>query len=90
MTAVQFHCYRIAGTWALKAGTADDELPRLTRLQRISSRFPVLLMNAESQSDFNFIERFDHVKNSQFDQHHKFHVYDDSFSEKIKTLHDTF
>ncbi len=30
------------------------------------------------------------MKNSQFDQHHKSHVHDDSFNKKIKTLHDTF
>ncbi len=46
--------------------------------------------NAKSQSHSDSIERLDHVKSSQFDQHHKSHVHDDSFSEKIKTLHDTF
>jgi hypothetical protein len=30
------------------------------------------------------------VKSSQFNQHHRFHVHDDLFSEKIETLHDTF
>jgi hypothetical protein len=46
--------------------------------------------NAKSQSHFDFIEKLNYVKNSQFDQHHKFHVHVDSFNEKIKTLHDTF
>ncbi len=46
--------------------------------------------NAKSQSHSDFIKKLDHVKSSQFNQHHKSHVHDDSFSEKIKTLHDTF
>jgi hypothetical protein len=41
-------------------------------------------------SHFDFIEKLDHVKSSQFNQHHRSHFHDDSFSEKIKTLHDTF
>jgi hypothetical protein len=57
-------------------------------LKKFDKRF--IRHNAKSQSHFDFIKKFDYVKNSQFDQHYKFHVHDDLFNEKIKTLHDTF